>query len=198
MLDQQPVAVSRRRDPRISNPPLKHIPITEPKLVDIKPQGHRQRQSTLPRSPVTNRLRRDVEIVRRDLHVLSKPERESGADALVHRMADVATESKRAEHVEINIFRDRNRELNFTPELIVSLIDNLRRREASQHKQQQARPRALPQLAPFEPCGGKTVNEVSATTTRSPTCSRVALASGFGRVAMIDLVGFRSGVSVVR
>src|SRR6185369_1903986 len=126
MLDLQPVAVSGRRDPGISNSPLKHIPIAKPKLLDIKPQGHRQRQTTLPHSPVTNRLRRDVEIVRRDLQVLSKPEREPGADALVNRMADVATESKRPEHVEINIFRDWHCDLDITPELIVTSIDNLR------------------------------------------------------------------------
>src|SRR5678815_1095371 len=113
-------------------------------------------------------------------------------------MADVATESRRAEYVEVNVLRDRHGDLNLTPELVVTAIDNLRRREASQHKQQQARPRAPPQIPPFGPCGGKTVNEVSATTTRSPTCKRVALASGFGRVAMIDLVDLRSGVSVVR
>src|SRR6185295_1949609 len=119
MLNRQPVAVSRRADSRVSNPSLKHIPITKPKLLDIEPQGHRQRQSTLPHSPVTKRLRTDVEIVRRDLHVLSKPERESGAEALVNRMADVATDAERAEYVEVNVLRDRHGDLNIIPELIV-------------------------------------------------------------------------------
>src|SRR4051794_38399879 len=105
MLDLQPVAISRRRDPRISNPPLKKIPITEPKLLEIKSQRHRQRQPTLPYSAVTERLRRNVEIVRRDLKMLSKPERVAGADALVNRMTDVATKSKRAEHVEVDVLR---------------------------------------------------------------------------------------------
>src|SRR6185369_17096788 len=103
MLDQEPVAVSRRRDPGISNPPLKHISITEPKLVDIKPQRHRQRQPALPHSPVTNRLRRDVLIVRRDLHVLSESERESSADALINRTVEITTQTQRAEHIEINL-----------------------------------------------------------------------------------------------
>jgi len=46
--------------------------------------------------------------------------------------------------------------------------------------------------------GGSTVKEVKATTTRSPTCNRVALASGFGRVAMMDFVAWLSGGWVVR
>jgi hypothetical protein len=58
--------------------------------------------------------------------VSSKPEREAGADALVNRMTDIATESKRAEHVEVNVSRDRHCHLNLTPELIVSAIDKLR------------------------------------------------------------------------
>src|SRR6185503_7322957 len=103
----------------------------------------------------------------------------------------------RPEHIKVDVRAYRHCNLDITPELIVSSID-LCGREAAQHKQEDARTRAPSQLAPFAPCCCKTVNEVSARTTRSPTCNRVVLASGFGRVAMIDLLGFRSGVSVVR
>ena|SRR5215213_750427 len=126
MLDLQTIAIARRCYPRISNATLKQVPITQPELSGIKAQGYGQRQSTLPCSAVTNRLRPDVEIVRRNLHVLSEPERKAGADTLVNRMADVAPESKRAEHVKINVLRDRHSDLNVTPELIVSTIDKLR------------------------------------------------------------------------
>ena len=46
--------------------------------------------------------------------------------------------------------------------------------------------------------GASTVKEVIATTTRSPMRSLVALASGLGRVAIMDFVDWLSGVSVVR
>ena len=99
---------------------------------------------------------------------------------------------QRTEHVEIDIFRDRNCELNVSPLLIVAL-NSLRRGEATQRKKQETDVDDSFQL--FD---GKTVNDVSPTTTRSPTCNRVALASGFGRVAIIDFVDRLSGVSVVR
>ena len=73
-----------------------------------------------------------------------------------------------------------------------------RSRATKKHKQRKRNAGKLSQLVLFVPCCGNTVNEVKATTTRSPMCSLVALASGFGRVAMIDFVVFLSGVSVVR
>jgi len=126
MLDLQPVPVSPRIDPRTSDPSLKQIPITQPELLEIEPQRHRKRQPTLPTSAVTNGLRRDVQIVRRDRYVLTKPERESRADTFINRSVEITPETQRPEDVEVDVLRHRNCELNITPELVVSPIDNLR------------------------------------------------------------------------
>lgn len=130
--------------------------------------------------------------------MLAKPERETQAEAFINRAADVASNTQRSENVEVDGLGHRHCDLNITPDLIVSSIDELRRGEATQHQQQKTGKRDVPQFAPFARGGGKTVNDVSATVTRSPSCNRVVLASGFGRVAMIDLAEWRSGVSVVR
>ena len=107
-------------------------------------------------------------------------------------MADITPQTQRTENIEIKMFCDWNRELNVGPKLSVAL-NSLRRGEAAQ------RTKRKPNIEdPFQLFDGRTVNEVSATTTRSPTCNRVALASGLGRVAIIDLVERFSGVSVVR
>src|SRR5215207_7550343 len=124
MLDLQPVPVSRRINPRPSKTTLKQISITDPKLIHIEPQRHRQRQTTLPPFPVTNRLRGDVEKVRRNRHIFSEPEREPGADTLVNRVTEVTPDTQRAEYVVVNVLCDRNCELNVSPELVVGLIGN--------------------------------------------------------------------------
>src|SRR5689334_3693553 len=125
MLDLKPVSIPRRINPRISNSPLKQIPIAQPKLLDIKPQRHRQRQTTLPCSPIPYRLRRDIQIVRCYRHVLSKPEREAHSDPLINRTTDITTKAQRPEHVEVDVLRHRLRELNIAPDLIVCMIDNM-------------------------------------------------------------------------
>jgi hypothetical protein len=86
--------------------------------------------------------------------------------------------------------------LNISPLLIIRVIDERLCGRARYEQQQQQQ---TLQFVPFVPfCGGKTVKDLSATVTFSPACNRVALASGLGRVAMMDLVLERSGVSVVR
>jgi len=104
---------------------LEQIPITQPELLGIEPQRHRQRQSTLPHSPVSNGLRRDVQIVRRDRYMLPKPERKSHPEAFINRPANITPETQRTENVEVNVLRHRYRDLNITPDLIISVIDNL-------------------------------------------------------------------------
>lgn len=131
MVHLKPVSIPRRIDPGPPKATLKQIPIAKTELLDIEPQRHRQRQSTLPRSAITHWLRADVQIVRCDLHVLSKPKREPRTDTLINRVTDIAAETKSPENVEIDILRHRHRYLHIRPELIVGLIDDLRGRDAT-------------------------------------------------------------------
>jgi len=133
-----------------------------------------------------------VQIIRRHAEILSRAESKSNTNAFVDRPADIAPQPQRPQNIEIEVRRDWNRELNVTPHLIV-VRNSLRRGEAAQRTKQETNVEDSFQL--FD---GRTVNDVSDTTTRSPTCNRVALASGLGRVAMIDFVERLSGVSVVR
>src|SRR3954447_10220011 len=94
-LDLKPVPIARRHNPQRSKPPLKRIPIAQPKLLDIEPHRHRQRQSTLKQLAIPHRLRRDVLIVRRDRYVLSKPEREPHPDSLIHGTANITSKTER-------------------------------------------------------------------------------------------------------
>jgi len=192
MLDLKPVAISPRLRAIIPQPPLKLIPLTKPKLICSKPQRHRHRQPIFPNLAPAKWLHADVQIIWRHTEILSRTESESNANTLVDRPANITPQTQRPQNIEIKILRDWNCELNVGPELIVAL-NSLRGGEAAQRTKQETNVEDSFQL--FD---GRTVNDVSATTTRSPTCNRVALASGLGRVAIIDLVDRFSGVSVVR
>lgn len=125
MLYLQTVPVSRRVASRMPKPALKQIPITDPKLIDVEAQRHRQRQTILKSSPISKRLRRDVQVIRRDRYVLSESESESHANTLVHGVADIAADAEPAENVGVNILRDRDCDLYIGPELVVGWIKGL-------------------------------------------------------------------------
>ena len=124
MLNLKPVAISRTTSPGISQASLKLIPIAEPELTGVEPQRDRQRQPILPDLAPAKRLHADVQVVRRHSDILSESESESDANTFVDRMADIASQTQRTENVEIKILRDRNRELNVGPQLIIGLGRN--------------------------------------------------------------------------
>jgi hypothetical protein len=57
--------------------------------------------------------------------MLSKPERKSHAEAFINRPMNITSDTERTEHVEVDVLRHRHRDLNITPDLIVSSIDDL-------------------------------------------------------------------------
>jgi hypothetical protein len=134
-----------------------------------------------------------VQVVWGNCYILPEAERKTCPDAFIDRVTDIPPNPERTQNIKIDRACDRHRELNVCPLLIVS-PQRLRRCEAKKHQQGNAHKRGLPQFVPLALCSGRTVNDVSATTTRSPTCNLMALASGLGRVAMIAFVAWLSGV----
>ena len=121
MLDLKTVAISRRPHSRISYASLNLVPITQPKLSSGKPERYGQRQSILPDLAPAKWLHADGQKVWRDAEILSPPESETNANAFVDRPGDVAPQSQCSEKVDIKIARDRNGQLNISPDLIVTL-----------------------------------------------------------------------------
>ena len=194
MLNLKPVSISPRLQSRVSVASLKLIPLTQPEFAGIKTQRDRQRESILPNFAPGKWLHANALVVWRDAEILSPTKSKSNAHAFINRVADITPQSQCTQKIEINILRDGHRKLDVSPLLIVTL-NSLRGREATQCTKEKGNVEDVSQVAPFD---GRTVNEVSATTTRSPTCNRVALASGLGRVAIIDLVDCLSGGCVVK
>src|SRR6185436_11779068 len=172
MLHLKTVSISRCLESGVAIPTLKLVSIAQPELTHIEPQRNRQHEPVLPNPPVLNGPHCDRQEVWRHRDVLPESKSETNTHALVYRMTDVTAEPECSEKIEINCFCDWNRELHVGPLLIVSSIDQLCWCVAHQHQaEHKAGVDESFQLEPFLDWGGRTVKEVSATTTRSPTCS---------------------------
>lgn len=198
MFDHESVSIPVGPGSIAAIPALELISIAQPEFARIKAQRHRNDNAVLPPAPALERLCADVQIVRRKRDVLSESKSKSNPDTLINRMTDVAADPQPADDVEINRAGDRRGQEHIRPLLVVAarLCVGFMDHEEAQKAQDLYKYFLRHQLRRL--CGGSTVNEVSATTTLSPTCNRVVLASGLGRVAMITFVLWRSGVSVVR
>ena len=199
MFELQPVSIPSGRCARGSKTTLEEVSIAESEFVEIEPQRDRKRETILPNAPVPNRLHTDAQKIWRDRQILAEPESKPDPRAFIDGPGDITPEAQRTQQVEVNSFGDGNCDLYVAPQLIVGVVNRLRRYASTQECQQhQSQVRSFAQFVPFVRGGGRTVKDVRATITRSPTCRRVLLASGLGRVAMIDFVGSLSGVSVVK
>lgn len=198
MLDLKPVSIPVCLRSRASITALKLVSIAQREVTHIKLQRHRNNQAILGPSPALERLRGDGPVMRRNRDVFSESKSKSHTNALFDRMTYVSAQPEVAQDVEIDRARDRRGQLHFRPLLVVAaqLCAGIMGRKEAQKAQEMDQFCLCHQLRRL--CGGSTVNEASPTTTLSPTCNRVALASGLGRVAMITFVLWRSGVSVVR
>src|ERR1041385_1166473 len=123
MLNLKTIAITIRSHPRVADPMLNQISIAQPELVQVEPERHRQRQPILPNLPTAKRLHPDVQVVWLNLPVRSDLPREPRAHTFINRTADVAPESQRPKNIEIETLRDRRRDLDVVPLLIVCVID---------------------------------------------------------------------------
>lgn len=136
MFDLKTVSVSIRSKSRVPYAPLKLISIAQPEFLQVEPKSDRNRETIFPDSSARKRLHADVQVVGRNRQILTSPESESEADTFVYRMTDIASQSQRAQHIEIKFAGDRDRELNVGPELIVSAVQHLRRSTNAKQQEQ--------------------------------------------------------------
>jgi len=119
MLNLEPVAIAPRLSAIIPQPPLKLIPITQPKLACSETKRDRNCEPILPNLAPAKWLHPNVQIIWRHAEILSPAKRESNPDAFVDRTADITPQPQRPQNIKIKMLCNWNRELNIGPHLIV-------------------------------------------------------------------------------